>query len=278
MSYKTVLAVTGVGDDDSDVRLAAGIAAEIGAHLSVFVVGLAAPPPIGAYATVVSDAWLQERKAGEEELAGRAEALTALVGELGVNADVVPDYAEEGAADERIGRRARYADIAVLGPALLSSGVLRDQAIGGLLFNSGRPMLVVPPGTRPTLKPKRVQVAWDGHIEAARAVREALPLLVTAQDVRLVLVDPVADELDHGDEPGADAATYLARNGVSVSVDRLPSGGSSVTHTLRRHAVDMGAELTVMGAYGHSRLRERIFGGVTHSMLKDAAIPVLMAH
>jgi nucleotide-binding universal stress UspA family protein len=96
--------------------------------------------------------------------------------------------------------------------------------------------------------------------------------------VRLVLVDPVTDEIDHGEEPGADIATYLARNGVTVSVDCVPSGGNSVAHVMRRHAVDMGADLMVMGAYGHSRLRERIFGGVTHSMLKDAAIPILMAH
>ena len=277
MSYKTVLAVTGVGDDDSDVRLTAGLAKEIGAHLSVFVVALAAPPPMGAYASVISEAWLQERKAQEEALEARAAALTTLLRSLDVASDVVPDFAEEGAADERIGRRARYADITVVGPTLLSGGVLRSRTIDGLLFNSGRPMLVVPAGAKPTLKPSRIQIAWDGRIEAARAIREALPLLVAARDVRLVLVDPVADDFDHGEEPGADAATYLARNGVPVSVDRLPSGGNTVAHVLRSHAVDMGAELTVMGAYGHSRLRERIFGGVTHSMLADAAIPVLMA-
>lgn len=277
MSYKTVLAVTGTGEDDSDVRLAAGVAGEIGAHLSVFVVALGSPPPMGAYASVISEAWLQERQAEQERLAARAQVLTELLASLDVKADVTSDYSEEAAADERIGRRARYADIALLGPVLLAGETLRRRAIDGLLFSSGGPMLAMPAGTKPTLKPTRVQIAWDGRIEASRAMREALPLLVTAREVRLVLVDPVADEFDHGDEPGADAATYLARNGVRVSVDRLPSEGNSVAQVLRRHAVDMGAELTVMGAYGHSRLRERIFGGVTHSMLSDAAIPVLLA-
>mgnify|MGYP001203899454 CR=1 FL=1 len=277
MSYKTVLAVTGVGDDDNDIRLAAGLAGEIGAHLSVFVVALAAPPPMGAYASVISEAWLDERKTEEAALAARADALKALLASLDVSSDVVPDFAEEAASDDRIGRRARYADITVVGPTLLSRGVLRTRTIDGLLFNSGRPMLLAPEGTTPTLKPQRVQIAWDGHIEASRAVREALPLLVTASDVRLVLVDPVADEFDHGDEPGADAATFLARHGVPVTVDRIPSGGSSVPHVLRSHALDMGAELTVMGAYGHSRLRERIFGGVTHTMLTEPTIPLLMA-
>ncbi len=277
MSYKTVLVVTGVGEDDGDVKLAASLAGEVGAHLSVFVVALAAPPPIGAYAAVVSDAWLGERKAEQEALDARAKALTDLLAAQDVRADVCPDYAEEGAADEWIGRRARYADITVLGPGLLGAETLRRHTVDGLLFHSGRPMLVVPAGSKPTLKPRRVQVAWDGSYEASRAVREAMPVLVGAEEVHLVLVDPVADDLDHGEEPGADAATYLARNGVKVLVDRIPSGGSSVEKVLRRHAVDMGAELLVMGAYGHSRLRQRIFGGVTHSMLSEATIPVLMA-
>jgi nucleotide-binding universal stress UspA family protein len=277
MSYRTVLVVTGVGEVDGDVRLAAGLAEEIGAHLSVFVVSLAAPPPIGAYAAVVSDAWLGERKAQEDALDDRVQALRTILASHDVKADVVPDYAEEGAADEWIGRRARYADITIVGPGLQGAEALRRPAINGLLFNSGRPMLVVPAGSKATLKPSRVQVAWNGTYEASRAVREALPVLVDASEVRLVLVDPVVDDLDHGEEPGADAATYLARHGVKVAVDRVPSGGSSVAKVLRRHAVDMGAEMAVMGAYGHSRLRQRIFGGVTHSMLGDAGIPVMMA-
>jgi nucleotide-binding universal stress UspA family protein len=120
-------------------------------------------------------------------------------------------------------------------------------------------------------------VAWDSSLEAARAVREALDMLVAADDVRLVLVDPVAGESGQGAEPGADAAAYLARHGVKVAVDRLPSSGQSVAAVLSRHAADMDAELMVMGAYGHSRLRERIFGGVTRSILDEPPLPIFMA-
>ncbi|WP_353833965.1 universal stress protein [Mesorhizobium sp.] len=80
-----------------------------------------------------------------------------------------------------------------------------------------------------------------------------------------------------GAEPGADVAAYLARHGVNVTVDRLPSLDHSVVDVLRRHALDIAADLMVMGAYGHSRLRERIFGGVTVSMLEDPSMPILMA-
>ncbi|MEP6195164.1 MAG: universal stress protein, partial [Nitratireductor sp.] len=102
-------------------------------------------------------------------------------------------------------------------------------------------------------------------------------LIVGAKEVSLALVDPVAGNAVYGEEPGADLATYLSRHGAKVTVDRLPSQGRSVADILRRHATDKDAELMVMGAYGHSRLRERLFGGVTKSMLEQPPVPVLMA-
>jgi len=91
------------------------------------------------------------------------------------------------------------------------------------------------------------------------------------------MVDPVDSELGQDMEPGADIAAYLARHGVTVTVDRLPSQGRGVVATLRQHAIDNAAELLVMGAYGHSRIRERIFGGVTRSMIDQPPLPILMA-
>jgi nucleotide-binding universal stress UspA family protein len=108
-------------------------------------------------------------------------------------------------------------------------------------------------------------------------MRESLEMLADANEVRLVLVDPAEGEDHHGEEPGADAAAYLARHGVKVTVDRLPSSNHAVAEVLRRHAVDTSAELMVMGAYGHSRLRQRTFGGVTKSMLESQSLPILMA-
>ena len=165
----------------------------------------------------------------------------------------------------------------VIGPELLAGETLRAKVIEGALFSSGKPLLLVPEGSRPTLKPKRVLVAWDARLESSRAVRESLDMLKGADEVHLVMVDPIEDEYHHGQEPGADAAAYLARHGVKVTVDRLPSSNHSVADVLRRHAVDIAADLMVMGAYGHSRLRERIFGGVTKSMLEDPSLPILMA-
>ena len=248
-----------------------------GAHISVFVVALAAPPPIGEYAAVVSDPWREERQAGLQRLNQRTMEVTSILAATDLSADVACDYPELASADEVIARRARYADLTLIGPDLLDGETLKSKALEGTLFFSGKPVLIVPDGAHATLKPRTVLVAWDSRVEASRAVRESLDILAAAKDVRLVLVDPKGGESGHGAEPGADAATYLARHGVKVTVDRLTSSGHIVAEVLRRHALDMSAELMVMGAYGHSRLRERIFGGVTRSMLDEPPLPILMA-
>jgi nucleotide-binding universal stress UspA family protein len=276
MSYKTILTLTGPGFGDGDLKLTAGLCEEVKAHLSVLVIALAAPPPIGT-AGNLSLAWLEEQEEDMRRLDARTAAVSVLLAGNALSADVISDYTELGRGDEAIGRRARYADLTVLGPDVLAGKTLKEKTIEGALFSSGKPLLLVPEGSSPTLKPKRVLVAWDSRIEASRAVRESLDMLKGADDVRLVLVDPVKGEEYHGEEPGADAAAYLARHGVKLTIDRLPRMNRSVADVLRQHAQDTATELMVMGAYGHSRLRERLFGGVTKSMLDQSSVPILMA-
>lgn len=278
MAFKTILTITGAHSGNDDIKLAAGLCEDVGAHLSVLVVTLAAPPPIGDYAAPMSNAWMEERLADLESLDLRTAEISSLLAATAISADITSDYTETAWAEEIIGRRASYADLTIVGPDLLSGGTLKDKTIEGALFFSGKPMLLVPEGSRSTLRPKNVMVAWDSRIEASRSVREALDILIAANEVRVVLVDPIDDERKQGAEPGADIATYLARHGVKVVVDRLPSSGQTVAEVLQQHAIDTSAEFVVMGAYSHSRLRERIFGGVTKSMLRDLPMPLFMAH
>ncbi|RUV74819.1 MAG: universal stress protein [Mesorhizobium sp.] len=277
MAFKTLLSVTDPELGDRDLRIAADLCDQLHAHLSVLVLGLAAPPPVGEYAAMVSDVWLEERQQDMKKLQERTAAASRFLAESAISSDLSSEYQEIAWADEAVGRRARYSDLTVIGPEMLGRETLKDKVIEGALFSSGRPLLLIPRGSRPTLKPARVMVAWDSRVEAARAVRESLEILAGAQEVRIVLVDPAERESGHGAEPGADIATYLARHGAKVSVDRLPSEGKTVASVLGRHAVDTAAELVVMGAYGHSRFRERILGGVTRSILENPALPVLMA-
>jgi nucleotide-binding universal stress UspA family protein len=276
MTYKTILAVTGIDEGDRDLKIAAELCREIGAHLSVLVLALATPP-LMADAAMDAYVWAQLRQPDANRLKERAAAVTRFLAQAELSADIASDYPDSAWAGEIIGRRARYADLVVLGPELLASDLIRSAAIEGALFSSGKPILLIPQAAQPTLKPKQVLLAWDSGLEASRAVREALELLAGADDVHVTMVDPVAGDLGQGSEPGADLAAYLARHGVKVSVDRLPSEGRSIAETLSRHATDVSAELMVMGAYGHSRMRERIFGGVTKSMLDQPPLPILMA-
>ncbi|MGN6772463.1 MAG: universal stress protein [Rhizobiaceae bacterium] len=276
MTFKTILTVTSPGLGDTDLKLASTLCEEAGAHLAVLVVVLAAPPPIGGYAAMVNGAWLAEREADQKALEERMQAVSAFLAASAISADVSGEYQETAWADEAIGRRGRYADLTVLGPEGLSSDELKDKVIEGALFHSGKPLLLVPEGCTATIKPRRIMIAWDSRIEASQAIARSLPLLAHADQVRLVLVDPVEGEEDQGAEPGADAATYLARHGLKVTVDRLPSQGRTVASVLSRHATDTAADLLIMGAYGHSRLRQRIFGGVTSAMIEKPPLPVLM--
>jgi len=277
MAFKTVFTLTHPDLGDGDLNMATALCEETEAHLSVLVVAIAAPPPVSEFAAPVTNAWLEERQADLEKLRRRVAAISARLSSGPVSSDLSSEYPEMARADDVIGRRARYADITVLCRDVLSRDALKSKAIEGALFHSGKPLLLVPGGSLPTLKPKRVAVAWDAGLEASKAVSQSLSLLIAADEVRLVLVDPVAGEDRHGAEPGADAAAYLARHGVKVTIDRIPSQGRTVSSAICQYSIDASADLLVMGAYGHSRLRERVFGGVTKSMLDKPPLPILLA-
>jgi nucleotide-binding universal stress UspA family protein len=172
---------------------------------------------------------------------------------------------------------ARYADLAMVArPNQAGQTASPPGLLESLVLTSGRPVIVLPPnGTASRIR--RILLGWNGEREAVRAVADALPLLVRAEVVEVLVVDPDLHQASHGQEPGADIARYLARHGVHVEVRRLSSGAEDVGHLLLSHAAAFGADLVVMGAYGHSHLNEWIFGGVTRTALREASIPVLMS-
>jgi nucleotide-binding universal stress UspA family protein len=146
-----------------------------------------------------------------------------------------------------------------------------------LAIDSGRPVYVVPNAGRAVVPPKTVCVAWNGKREAARAVADALPLLKSADRV-YVLTIAEREAAMEGALPDTEIAAALARHGVKVEIMSAPVGRSSVGEDIQVRATDRGADLIVMGCYGHSRLREFALGGVTRHMLKDMTIPILFSH
>ena len=151
----------------------------------------------------------------------------------------------------------------------------RDLVID-LLFGAGVPLIVAPAQGASVQPPSRIVIAWEGGRVAARAVRDALPLLAKAETVEIVSVH--GEKPIEGEAPGADLAEHLKRHGVAVSTHALPVGVDGVAATLRGHVRHRGADLLVMGAYGHSRLREFILGGATREALANVEVPILMSH
>nr|WP_250814233.1 universal stress protein [Neorhizobium tomejilense] len=275
MSFKTVLAMIGNMEPTADLARAMEIAAELEAHLSVVVIGLAVPPTIGDLPA--GTVWLDQRDQEVRLLDGLAIKAAAACEANGLPFDVDVLYAESGFVTEEIHRRALYADVLVIGDGVRADRVLTRQIVDGGVFEARRPLLLVPKSGRTTLKPRRILLAWNSRTEAAQAAREALDMMTWAEEVHVVLVDPDTSYWVSGGEPGADVAAYLARHGIKVVVEQLLSGDRLVEDVLERHALEIKAELIVMGAYGHSRLRERIFGGVTASILEESKFPVLIA-
>jgi nucleotide-binding universal stress UspA family protein len=144
------------------------------------------------------------------------------------------------------------------------------------LFETGRPVLVVPYIQRAGLELDHVMLCWDGSRSAARAAADAMPFILRAKAVEIVIV---ASEPTKSDElPGADMAHHLARHGARVELKRIVTSETDVASTILSHAADNSADFLVMGGYGHSRLREFILGGVTRGILASMTIPTLLSH
>ena len=179
-------------------------------------------------------------------------------------------------AEEAMGQLARLYDLTVvLQPEYSQSGYdnLIPQAV---LFNSGGPMLMVPYIHKGPLDARHVGIAWDGSRLAARALRDALPFLTTAQAVTVIAVNE--DRQDDSEASSDRIIEHLARRSIKARVERLTADRDNVYGTILSIAADSDVGLLAMGGYGHSRLKERILGGVTRGVFESMTVPVLMSH
>jgi nucleotide-binding universal stress UspA family protein len=178
----------------------------------------------------------------------------------------------------RVADRARFSDLVVLPlPYGKDKGIDQEAVLEAALFEGQTPVLVVPDGASLATPPRRVMIAWNESAEALTAVRAALPMLRTAASAQIVVIDPPTRGQNRSD-PGGMLAQYLARHGVSAEIDVLARTMPQISDVLKRQARETGADMLVMGAYGHSRFREAILGGATRNMLSEAPLPVFMAH
>jgi len=177
-----------------------------------------------------------------------------------------------GDAVQVMAAEARVADLSVIGrPGGDHANDLR-AILEGLLFRSGRPVLIVPPGCRPAFG--TINIAWNGSAEASRAVALAMPLLGAAKDVHITAVGKVSEGCPDTQALGA----YLGRHGIEASQHRIEDSEGDFGQTLLKASRDCGADVLVIGAYSHSRWREMILGGVTRLMIVESDIPVFAVH
>jgi nucleotide-binding universal stress UspA family protein len=281
MSYKTIVVhVNQSGHAPERYRVAAQLARSceahlIGAAMSGFsmeyyrnsAMMFAGPIPQAEFDALAAKA---EQALDRFEAVARAEAVSSFERRVG---DDEPQSA--------LILQARYADLVVVSqtdPADSATTLIRDLP-EFVALHGGRPVLAVPYAGKFDTLTRHALIAWDGSRSATRAMTDALPLLRRSAKVTLALFNPESQYGVHSELPGADAALFLARHGVKVEVHQQTTPpGLDTGNALLSLAADINADLLVMGAYGHTRWRETILGGVTRTVLASMTLPVLMSH
>lgn len=180
----------------------------------------------------------------------------------------------EGNASDVMSVAVRYSDLAVIGQANPDDPRAEDELPDELVLAVGRPLLVWPYAGTHAEPGRQVMLAWNGTREAVRALHDAMDFLVSADKVVISTVNPP----DRSHVPGADIAAHLARHGITAEVHPINAPELDAGNAILSAAADFGSDLLVMGAYGHSRLRELALGGVTRHVLRTMTVPVLMSH
>lgn len=254
-------------------RYAVTLCAGEQAHLSVFIAAPVFHLP-GAGVLPLSHALVDEinakRRANAEEAEKRLGSTTTIAGvtaEFHIVQDSYPNTRDYLAA------AARPSDFVILARPTYEISVDKDL-IQAMLFTSGRPVITIPPNWERAARFQNVLVAWDGGARAARAVGDAMPFLIRAEQVEILCVSPDASKSVDGSE----LAAHLARHCKRVTVTNLQNEHGDAAKTLHIHAAMVKADLLVMGAYAHSKLLQMVLGGVTSHMLAEAELPVLLSY
>ncbi|WP_179401320.1 universal stress protein [Burkholderia guangdongensis] len=279
MSYKSLV----VHLDTSDrahprLEFALRLARRFGAHLTgVFAVYT--PEPSSFYVMAGSAEYFRAYREQRDE---RAAALQRLFHAETARAKISSNWiAADTRANRAVPHHARYADLVIAGQSNPDDpeSYIDDQFPENLVLSAGRPVLFLPyAGEFPSVG-ERVLVAWDGSREAVRAAHDAMPFVEHAKRTAIVAVTGANDAPATLPIPGADAALMLARHAANVDVlDVVGDDDTSVGDALLSRAHETGADLLVMGAYGHTRWRELLMGGATRTVLASMTLPVLMSH
>ena len=280
MAYKTIsVIVTDKMADEPALRAAFDLSQRYDGHLNIYCVGVDPTRyealPAGSAAIVLETGGAEARARADDLVTWVGRTLPLDTARVSVESVVVPHLG----LDAGIARHARYSDLVVCTkPYGRPAGPLQVTVLEAALFGSAAPVLVVGQDMEGAGRvPSRIMLAWDESSESLVAVRHALPFLMAAERVDVVMVDPPGHSPERSD-PGGRISLMLARHGVHAEVSILSRTLPRVADCLSRFVREHGIEMVVMGGYGHSRFREAVLGGATRDMLQEATVPLLMAH
>lgn len=255
---------------------AISVAAAFDAHLAGVAFLYDPIMPVSGAGYIPADVIATQERDSQEATRSALDRFTAACRRAGIAAEPLTLSTSFAGVGEQFGRIARRFDLSIVGQAEPETSEVEEIVAESALFESGRPLILVPYIQKAPLKLDRVMVCWDGGRAAARAIADAMPLLRRAGHVDVVIV---TDERGKRDQiEGADMGAHLARHGLNVEVTRTALGDIDVADVILSRAADMSTDFIVMGGYGHSRLREFVLGGVTRSILRSMTVPVLMSH
>jgi nucleotide-binding universal stress UspA family protein len=264
------------GEKDKARDFAVSLARAFDAHLTGVAFAFE-PIEVGTiFDGIPEDIIAAERNARIEAATGAAQRFDNMTRQAAVSAESRVLSATAAGSGEVFGQLARKYDMSIVGQAEPDAGFPQEVIVEGALFQSGRPMLVVPYIQADPFKLDRVLVCWDGGRSAARAIGDALPFLTRAKTVEVITI--AAKERNKGEVSGADIAHHLARHRMKVDLKNIVAPDTEVADTILSYVADSSTDLVVMGGYGHSRLREFILGGATRGMLASMTVPTLMSH
>ena len=279
MPYKSIAVfVEPTPAGESRIAYAARMACRHGAHLiGIFMVpSIMGGSPAESFAQgrqAVRQVIARHQAREAEAIEAARQALSAVCTREDISFEF--RFLHQGDFTDNVALNSLHTDLVIAGGPR-GGGLPSEWSAEELLLATGVPFLLLPDSWAGSAA-EHVVVAWNASREARRAIADALPFLVEAKSVTILLVDPERNPR-HGEEPGADVARYLSRHGAKVAVEQVSSNGAPVARVILDHAQRHAADLIVVGAYSHARTAQMVFGGVTRSLLRDAAVPLLIAH
>ncbi|WP_170569171.1 universal stress protein [Ruegeria atlantica] len=219
--------------------------------------------------------WLDQLEEKRAELESRATEVEALLASKAVSANVKVSIGSGADLKHLAARQSYTCDVAFLDAGLRNDPEIFREVGHGVLFHSPAALMI---NGNPFAHRDCVVFAWDGSFAASRAAHLGLHYFLEAKEVVIACIDPPSAHDPEGHDTGADIATWLSHHGCRVTVSQFPRGGLTIQQCIQERAKEVGADLIVMGAYGHSYLRESVFGGTTQAMLEQASFPVLFGH